>query len=206
MVFIIQNFMFIVSPILIPGFLRYGLAGFSHPPINLTVAAIKSNENPLPNNSIASLISAFNLNIDNLILVLISNGLMLITALLLIFNKRMNIIRKFGYFALISLFINIYPRPNALIAFLSLVLLLFILDIRVEKTIFGYIKQNYLFLLGLISISVLYFMPPLFYLYRVLPFLEIIPLPLMILRNTFVYTIIISVLYFLNRKKKFNRN
>ncbi|MFX1308504.1 MAG: hypothetical protein ACFE8C_02320 [Promethearchaeota archaeon] len=206
MVFVIQNFMFIVSPILILGFLQYGLRGFYPPPINLTVSAIKLDENPLPNNTLSSLISAFNLNIDNSILILISFGLMIIVTLFLIINRKMSITQKFGYFMLISLFINIYPRPNALIALLSLILLLFIVDIKFEKNIFDYIKQNYLFLFGLISISVLYFMPPLFYLYRVLPFLEIIPLPLMILRNTFVYTIIISDLYLINRKKNLNKN
>ena len=73
-------------------------------------------------------------------------------------------------------------------------------DIEEDKNIVGFIKKNYLLLIGLSCIMLIYFLPPIHYLVRIFPFIYYIPLALMLLKYTILYVILSIDLFLLYKK------
>ena len=201
--------MFLINPNLIFGFLEGAGSTIWYPlkySLNeLTPDLIVKEQLIFPICSMLTIIYILNLDLNAYLLTLI---LITICTAIIILHKKLPIEKKFGYFALISLFLSGYIKLNMLIVMLSLILLLFIVKIENMDDYWklsnyrDYIKNNFLLLIGLACISILYFMPSLYYLYRELLFIKNIPIVLMLLRWTVLYIIIAMDLYLLNVKNK----
>ncbi len=190
--FLVQNFMFIIFPSLIFDFLS-GLSIGDFTARYLTPQDIIDwrDKMSFPPNSISAFIIAFNINVKFWVVGLISQIFLGVIVLVLILNKKINIEEKFAYYFLFTCFFNVYFYvQNAFIVFLPIITLLYI-NLKSDKNIIDYTKKNYHFLIGLIAISILYFMPPIYYIYIVIPSSIIIPLPILIMRHTFAYLMLI---------------
>jgi len=86
-----------------------------------------------------------------------------------------------------------------------LILILF-LEYRIEPAeyLFDFVKKNFLLLIGLACIMLLYLMPPIHYLIRKFPFLMNIPIAILFLKYTYIYIVLTIDLYLLNKKKNQN--
>ena len=201
--FLIQNFMFLISPSLIAGFLD-GLTRSGFIAMYLTPEYILSiRENILlPPNTLGALIITLNITIDFFLIGIISQILSCIITLILILNKKLTLEKKYAYFILFTFIFNVYFYfEQAFVTFLPIVTLLFI-ELKFENKLIDYIKQNYLVLMGLICIFILSLMPPTYLFYELLPFTIFIPLQFFLMRHTFVYIAIILVLFLLYYKKE----
>ncbi|MFX1388562.1 MAG: hypothetical protein ACFE9Z_00695 [Promethearchaeota archaeon] len=189
--FFIQNFMFIIVPPLFVGFLS-GLSRSGYP-LNLTPTDIITLRDNLllPPNTISALIIAFNIAVDFIVLSIFSIVLMFVVTLILTLNKKLSIEEKFAYFFLLNLISNVYfDYEQSFVIFLPLIVILFI-NLKSYNSISNYIKQNFFNLLGLLGVILLYFMPPIYLFYELIPISINIPLALLIIRHTFAYIIII---------------
>jgi hypothetical protein len=200
--FFIQNFMFIVVPTLFVGFLS-GLSRSGYP-INLTPTDIITLRDNLllPPNTISALVIAFNIAVDFIVLSIISIVLMFVATLILTLNKKLSIEKKFAYFFLFNVIFNVYfDYEQSFVTFLPLIVLLFI-NLKSYNGISNYIKQNFFYFLGLLGVILLYFMPPIYLFYELIPILINIPLALLIIRHSFAYLIIIIALLIMKLLQK----
>ena len=204
-IFVGLNFMFLVYPSLISDFIsRMLLKGSKSTNIYvLTPQIIVNDQLGFPINTLQILILILNLDINVSILSII---IMIIIAILLALLKNGSLEKKIGYIILFSLFFNVFTLRNIYIVLNPLLALLLVInienikDFRKISEYFHFIKQNFLFLLGLICISILYFLPPIYYIFRILPITQIIPLQLMLLIETFIYIVLTADLYLLKNK------
>jgi hypothetical protein len=189
--FILQNFMFLIFPTLISGFLGglFYIRG-AEESIILTPQYIVQNEIKFSDIFLTRLVLALGLNINDVLIVLISISFISILTLYLIINKSLSLEKKFGYFALSSLFIFTHLRPNALVIVLPFIMFLVMRKIKLTKNVFQFTKNNLNFLIEIFCILLLYLIPPLFFLYRELSFLKIIPPQLLLFLNPAIYTIL----------------
>ncbi len=196
-VFISQNFMFLINPSLVSQF----FTGFTFRTSNDEISCILS-----------CIYVIFNLQY-NLVLPILSLSLMTFFTLYIIFKNHSTIEYKFGIYFLFSIFFSIYIRPSQFIAFIPLILILFvdvinsdINGIKDYKKVSNYrvfIKENYLFLLALICFSLLLFFPGYIFIYKIIPFMKIIPVQIIILYYTVVSSILlIDLIIFLKKHKK----
>jgi len=196
-VFISQNFMFLINPSLVPQF----FTGFTFRNSNVEISSILS-----------CIYVIFNLQY-NLVLPILSLSLMTFFTLYIIFKNHSTIEYKFGIYFLFAIFFSIYIRPPQFIAFIPLILILFvdvinsdingIKDYKKVSNYMVFIKENYLFLSVLICFSLLLFFPGYKFIYKILPFMKIIPVQIIILYYTAVSLILLIVLIiFLKKHKK----
>jgi len=210
--FLSLNFMFIIiilkSPNAFNEFVGGGWRGNRYFISNLTHSYIEKNYVQVPVDSLTNILWSINLYFDisnlNKEIYIVSIISMIIITIILSFKKNFTIEKKFGYFALLSLFLNTFYYFYYLVIFLPLIAILFIHTIENSEAplTLTFIKRNSRLLFGLLCISILYFMPLSYYLLDKLPFLYNIPLALIISRWTIVYVFLVISLYLLNKIKK----
>ncbi len=204
-VFLYQNFMFFVSPVLISGFFEGTSNAFKTVYQIYTPSEVVAEQKIFSIISLSCLIYAlFITNVNTLLIAIIFISLMILLTVIILFKKNMSLESKFGYFTLFSLFFNVYPRPNTMVVFMPLIALAFVRKIEIKGKIIEFIKINFKFLIGLICLSLLYLMPPIHYIYEIFPFLMDIPysLSILLMRWTFLYVIIAISLLYLDKREK----
>ena len=143
-------------------------------------------------------------------LVILSNIILVIVTLILIFNKNMEIEQKFGFFSIAFILIGVYAYSIlvSLILF-SFVILLLVPYINQDKKGIDFIKSNKYQLMGLISISAIFLMPSDGLIYEYIELLNQFPFVILInLRYIFLLLImIISIgkLYFKEDQNEINK-
>jgi len=86
----------------------------------------------------------------------ITNIIILLITLILIFNKKLTIEFKFAYFCLASIYVGSFAG-RVLVVILPFTLLIFIQFLREEKKFLNFLKNNKILILGLIGIIGIYF-------------------------------------------------
>ena len=100
-----------------------------------------------------------------------------IITIVLIFNNKLNIEEKFGYFAIAYIFIGIFSYDFLLgLILYSLVILLFVPYLNENYSSFEFFKSNRILLLGLASIIGIFFAWSTFIIFDFIPGLEEFPL------------------------------
>ncbi|MFX1238684.1 MAG: hypothetical protein ACFFAS_03360 [Promethearchaeota archaeon] len=127
--------------------------------------------------------------------------ILITSATFFILSTRYSIEKKFGLWALSALLMYSFLKPRYFVSILPMVALLFIdKNIFESKKLFEFLKRNYLYIVGLGSILLLYFMPPIDLIIRIFPFLIIIPIELMYFRWILIYLILFSTAFLLYRR------
>lgn len=188
--FIIQNFLFLVFPYYVIDFLG-GFNTFSdfHIYINLTLPLAEGFDIAI--NSLENIFTILNYMPDPSMIKWLSLGLTIVGVLIIILLKNKTLEQKFGYFAINMLAFSIISSPSAKILFLNMIIFLFITDIFIEKSLFTIIKKHLFIIIGLLMIIFLSFFPPLYFLYKVLPVISIIPINFIIMLPTLALVLII---------------
>ena len=141
-------------------------------------------------------------SIENLNILVFSIIGMCIISILIISKKTMNIIRKFGYFSFFSIFISFYAH-RSLAILIPLTLLLYIPFLNENDRIVQFINDNKILLLGLISIYSIYHWIYRESIFRYFPFMENFPFVILVdLRWIILLAIMASSLFILEFKKK----
>lgn len=126
--------------------------------------------------------------------------------ILLCLKNNLSIEDKFGYFMLFSLFFNIFfiiTRNLSIV--IPFVILLFINKIqglnnsKNFRSLINYLKNNYKFIIGLMTIVFINFYPEMHLLLRLIPILKIIPVPILALNWTFDYIILLIIIISLRK-------
>lgn len=195
-IIISQNFMFLINPNMLFQF----FTGIMFTTSNAEISSILS-----------CLYIIFNLQY-NIVLPILSFSLMTFFTLYAIFKNDSTIEFKFGIYFLFSIFFSIYIRPSQFIAIIPLILILFvdvvnndIKEIKDYKKVRNYtlfIKENYLFLLVLICLTLMLFFPGYQFIYRIIPFIQIIPVQIIILYYTILNAILLIDLIILLSKNQ----
>jgi len=152
---VVQNFLFIIYPSLIEKFLK-GYGYVSRRKQKLKVIYLRDWINT--DFRTAQLIS-------NLSLIIL-----FILALILIFNNKLRIQEKFGYFSIAYILIGFqfYQFVVALVLF-TLTILLFVPYLDQEAKGLEFIKHNKILLIGLLSIAGIFFIAHEFIIYEIIP-------------------------------------
>ncbi|MHA1196547.1 MAG: hypothetical protein ACTSSM_10675 [Promethearchaeota archaeon] len=187
-VFLYQNFIFLINPKLIINFLNWGSQ------IGLL------SESSLPMMIVFSFSIEF---ISDMALKIFSIIAMTIISSLLIFNKKLELEEKIGIFAFSSLLLNVFTRNNLFVFIAPLIAILFIIDVNVQENFFKFIKENLFFLFVLTALTLLYFIPDNEFIYKHVPILkEIIPLVVLNLKYGVIYIFLAIILLWFYRNKK----
>ncbi len=135
-------------------------------------------------------------------ILLLSMVLMSIITIIIHSRGNLTIEQKFAYWALLSLFFFTFTQDRYFVGLLPLIALLFLdYEIVESKKIVIFIKENYLILIPLCSIMIIYFMPPIHYIIRVFPIIIYIPIALLFLRYIFLYLIIVICIILLHKRE-----
>ena len=126
-----------------------------------------------------------------------------IITIILIFNNKLNIEVKFGYFAIAYIFIGIFSYDFLLgLILYPLVILLFVPYLNENYSSFEFFKSNRILLLGLASILGIFFAWSTFIIFDFIPGLQDFPLIIFFyLRWIFLLSIMMISLIFLKFKK-----
>lgn len=214
-IFIGQNFMFLIYPNLIFRFLE----GVNNAPqytditnihlYTLTPEIIVKEKISIYGCDMLRILLVLNINVS---IVFISLILIAIFTIAISFKSNILLEKKIGYFCLFSVFFSVYVYHTIYIIVLPLITLLFIGDLEVLEDYLAfssyikYMKKNRLYLLGLFCIAILTFNIPLHIIYRTFPFTQIIPIQILVLGPTFGHLIITIDLYIINKKNNENLN
>ncbi|MFX1445301.1 MAG: hypothetical protein ACFFHV_17945 [Promethearchaeota archaeon] len=211
LVFTIQNFMifiiFFVAPESI--FFFFGGSWRGRKKVywrNLTYEYLIKNRVRLPTDVISHFFQVLSLHYDlsalNFDLLLLSLIIMSLITILIHHKKNLKLEEKFGYFSLFALlFYTMIAAPRYYIVLLPAIEILFIKHFEDCETLTNFIKTNFLILLGLVCIVLLYFMPEIHYLARVFPIIINIPIELVLLRADYIYALLMIVIIKLSRRK-----
>ena len=104
---------------------------------------------------------------------LISNIFLVLVTLVLILRENLKLEEKLAYFSLYSIF-SVYSG-RALLIFLPIALLLYIPFLNQKEKVVDSIKQNKVIFFGLISVSLIYHMPPDFTIIKYVPLMQEFP-------------------------------
>ena len=210
-VFLIQNFMFVVIFLVAPEGIIFFFGGSwrgrkrVYWP-NLTYEHLVENRIRLSSDTLSHIFHVLSLYFDlsalNFDLLLPSLILMSFTTLLLHLKKNLKLEEKFGLFALFALFFYTMVPPRYYIVLLPLIAILLIDKVEDCGSLIEFVQANFLLLLSLACIIILYFIPEIHYLLRVIPLLYNVPIVLLLLRQTFVYIILAITIFLINRKYK----
>jgi len=201
--FVLQNFMFLIFPKMF----YYYLTGASNYPFGLlridfniwdvTHKEVIEDRVIFTKCSFPLIMQLLNLQ-D--VVGLISLILIISFTILLCLKNNLSIEDKYGYFMLFSLFFNIFfiiTRNLSIV--IPFVMLLFVNKIQELdnsknlRSLIDYLKNNYQFIIGLMTISFMNFYPEMHLLLRVIPILKIIPVPILALNWTFDYIILLII-------------
>jgi len=212
--FFIQNFMIIVIFLISPQAIQNLLGGSWRGERSLSISRSKLTysyiererpRDPVDGITIIIYVLSIYYDLSNIDINLLYLSVIFMSIITIIINslKKLTIENKFGLWALLSLFFFTFTQDRYFVGLLPLISLLFInYDFVKSEKIIEFVKKNYLILIGLINIILLYSMPPIHYLIRVFPFIYNVPIGLLFMRYIFIYLIIIFDLILLNRKKK----
>ena len=134
--FLVQNILFIIYPILILEFLNGFFKNANFFIFYLSEWLVFSDIQ----------ITIFNI---------ISTISLVIITIILILNRKLKIEMKFAYFAFIAIFVSLFAN-RVLSVFLPLILLIFVLFLKQDFEGFEFVKENKFLLIGLISIAGIY--------------------------------------------------
>ena len=188
LVFIIQNFLFIIFPNLIFDFID----GFNRP------SEFHDNVELL------YLRGWLDISARNVRYLLISSIIILfLISLILSFNNKLQIEEKFGYYALAYLFIGVHGSSRKLpIVLLPLILILFVPYLNQDLKGIEFIKRNSILLIGLLSITLISFLSYYNVLYDMNPNYQESPLVILDnLKYIIVFTTMMISLIFLKYKE-----
>jgi len=211
--FVIQNFMGIAIFILSPNFLGDFFTGMSEHGSRIFTNSITHQDilswDFVPHVDALSLFfHIINFYIDltffnTSLLMIISISSMLMLTVFLIYNYNLEIEKKFGYIALTSLFMNIFYNNRDLVILLPLILILFIKNIDQNKTFSQVIKEDFIWIIGLLMISILYFVPPLIFFLEHFKIFLSIPLVILFFMMPTIYLLLLTSLLLLKRNSDF---
>jgi len=141
--FVIENFLFLIYPNLIFDFLR----GFNHPkktPVKIKMLFLKG---------------LYDVSASRMVMITyISIAILATVTVLLILIKQLKIEEKFSYFFLTYLFVGVFSYPQLLgLMLLSFVLLLFVPFLNEKARGKEFIMENKILLIGLLSIAIMFF-------------------------------------------------
>jgi len=138
-------------------------------------------------------------------ILLLSVIIMSIITLFIHLKKELKIENKFGLWALCSLFFYTFTHERYFVGLLPMITILFLdYPLKSDKYIINFLKANYLQILGLFCIIILYFVPPIHYLIRIFPLLVNIPIAFLYLKYIYIYISLVIILLFLKKKQKKN--
>ncbi|TFF96567.1 MAG: hypothetical protein EU547_06285 [Promethearchaeota archaeon] len=199
LVFLIQNFMFIIIFIANPKTISYILEGFigignRYFSTDITINEIVNQSKFLPLDLLSLFIYSISFLIgvpiiDTFFLTIISLIIMFILIIILVLNKRLEIEEKFGYIAFFSLLFNTFYHGRDRVILIPLTALLFIIKVYERDDILKFIKKNMVWLIGLGTLLLINLYPRMFFILRVFTFLEIIPLGILLLAVCLIYII-----------------
>jgi len=210
-VFFIQNFMFLIILVVSPESINYFFGGSWRGRSrvywpNLNYVQIVEQRIRFPADTLSHIFLVLSLYFDlsalKFNLLLPSLILMSFITLLIHFKKYIMIEEKFGYFALFCLFFYTMIAIRYYIVLLPFIAILLINKMKDCEELMEFVKSNFLLILGLICIIILYFIPEIHYLLRVFPILYNVPIVFLLLRQTFVYLILTTTIFILNKKYK----
>jgi len=193
MMFIIQNFLFIIYPLQIFDFLD----GFNHPQRRhrkLKLIYLKEFM------GVSSDVIAFLSILCTIILSIITG--------ILLYKANIKIEEKFGYFSIVYIFIGVfaYTLLLSLILF-SFILLLFVPYLNQNRKGIEFVKSNKYSLIGILSILGIFFASSDFIIYDFIPFLQDYPfIFLYYARWIFLLCVMIISLIILYLKNQDNRS
>ncbi|MFX1392088.1 MAG: hypothetical protein ACFFAH_00810 [Promethearchaeota archaeon] len=206
LVFLIQNFMIFSIIYADPNSINTFLGGTwrgRHSPRPLTYSEIVENRMRLPVDSLTHvfqvLVYYYNIDVD---LLIPSMVIMSIVTIIIHLRKNLPLEVKFGFFALFSLFFYTLIALRYYIVILPLIAILFINKIEEREEFNEFIKDNFILLIGLFCIVVLYFIPEIHYLLRLFPIFYNVPIQLLHIRSTIVYIILAITIFFLYRSNR----
>ena len=211
LVFLIQNFMFLIILLISPESIIYFFGGSwrgRHSVYwpNLNYDRLVEQRVRLPADTLSHIFLVLSLYFDlsalKFDLLFPSLILMSFITLVIHFKKYLVIEEKFGYFALSSLFFNTMIAPRYYIVLLPFIAILLIDKLNDCEKFMEFVKLNLILILGLICIIILYFIPEIHYLLRVFPILYNVPIVFLLLRQTFVYIVLTTTIFILNKKYK----
>lgn len=201
--FLAENFLMLFYPSMI----SYFINGFSH--YGDTSNIFINLEYPfdagwhLPLDSLENIFTALNIWIEPEIVKWISAVPVIGLSVLIALNKKWRIEEKFGYFAIVSLFLFIWPGPNSTVIYLYLIVILFMKkEFQLNIKAIWQDKIQLLQIIGLLAIVFISFYPPIYYIFEVLPFLLNLPLQIFILAESAAFTVIAVDLYLIYRVQK----
>lgn len=153
--FILENFLFVIYPSLIFEFLK----SFYHPAKGRKLVRMLYLKDLV-----------YISRLQMIIMILIFNTILAIITLFLILYKKLKIEEKFSYFLLAFLFFGVYSWwfLLALVLF-SFTLLLFVPFLNQDVEGLEFIKSNKIFLIGLLSIGIMFCITDIFILYHFIP-------------------------------------
>ncbi len=175
--FIFQNFLFIIYPSLIFEFIN----GFFFPVERETLMIFYLQEFISVSSTIIFLFTI-------IIIIILS-----VITLLLVLNKSLEIHEKFSYFSLGYLFFGMFSTYGHGVILLAFILLLFTPHMDQKAKATEFIKSNKIFLIGLISIAGLFFVPFSYTAYRHFPLLKVYPFSLFFLLRWIFFLSIMTI-------------
>jgi len=144
--------------------------------------------------------------LNGVMLAIISLGILFVISLIIGLCRNMQIEIRFGYLALSVMCFSVLYRISEGIIFIPLVSLLFIITINNRfKKVISFIKSNFFWLLGLLSLLGLNLIPREYFYYKVFPFLYNFPVIVLLIPIFSFYLIFITSIYFFRINPKFKK-
>jgi len=127
--------------------------------------------------------------------------------LILIFNNNLKLEEKFAYLSFCSIIFSTYG-DRVLIVLFPLALLIYVPFLNQNENIIDLLKENRLISIGLLSVIIIYHMPPHFTIFKYFPIMKEYPFIIFIfLRWIFLLSVFIASIIILNlRKFVYNQN
>lgn len=181
--FLIQNIMFLIFPSLISGFLD-GMSVFDKPELTLNLSYSEIIQNRIMSPVSPLLLIACFLNLGNSsILSLVSIIIVFVVTIAISLIKNERIEYQIALCFLSYLFFNIFLKKTNYIHIVPIIMLLFIEDESFPKSfpelsvsaLFNFLKDNINFIIGLLCLSLLIILPPIFVIVRIISILQLIP-------------------------------
>jgi len=202
--------MFFVYPSLIFDFLNNGLGFFrsySGPnPCDLTPVYMRDNKSSIMPSSFFVTIGLFT-GMDAQYIRIISIILLVLASIFLAVKKDMVLEQKIAYFFIFSLFFDVYLAVRNFIFMVPIMILLFTDQIDATKEfencedIYHFFKNNAYFIIGLICLFLLIFLPSYDYFYkRLFNVIKHFPVVIVILMWIYIYVVLVIAFILLRRK------
>lgn len=173
LVFVSLNFIVIIYPSLLYGFLNRGINQgniISDPEFNFMANYEPDGRHLFPTSTISVIFSV--LKVELSVAVVISITLLTFFTFLISSMDIMSSVNKFAIFFLVSFFLNIYIKTSSFLFMIPPIILLFLDQMKLENEFKSYnhfliyFKSNFFFFLGLFCLFLLNFIPPIGFIYK----------------------------------------